>query len=401
MNKIIQINLAGQAVSIDEKAYQSLSTYLQTLENHFSNTQDGAEILADIEARIAELFFGKIKKGNAFINETDVNEAIALMGTPEDMGIEDDPSESSTKRSAHKSTDKKLYRDTDDRVLGGVCSGLAAYFNFDTSIMRIIAVLLILFTGVPLIAYFVLWAILPEATTPEDRSRMFGGNTTVNDIVNNVRKEATDVANSVKSEATQIAERLKKNETFKNGGKNVANGIEQIIRFFAKLFGAGTLVLLVIIGIAASVFMLSNATGGFNFHAGNVDLTTPTLLQTPSLNWIFSISLLSLILIPIGTLCYAIVLFIFNMDIMVNIKAVFLAWLLSLAIFIGISIYAVGDLNDKEIVKFGEQVQDGQFQIHDNWEHNDQSDDEWNAPRDSTGTSRDSISDILPDTLSL
>ncbi|MBT6236693.1 MAG: PspC domain-containing protein [Bacteroidetes bacterium] len=210
MNKIIQINLAGQAVSIDEKAYQSLSTYLQTLENHFSNTQDGAEILADIEARIAELFFGKIKKGNAFINETDVYEAIALMGTPEDMGIEDDPSESSTKRSAHKSTDKKLYRDTDDRVLGGVCSGLAAYFNFDTSIMRIIAVLLILFTGVPLIAYFVLWAILPEATTPEDRSRMFGGNTTVNDIVNNVRKEATDVANSVKSEATQIAERLKK-----------------------------------------------------------------------------------------------------------------------------------------------------------------------------------------------
>jgi len=63
MNKIIQINLAGQAVSIDEKAYQSLSYYLQTLENHFANTTDGQEILTDIEARIAELFFGKIKKG--------------------------------------------------------------------------------------------------------------------------------------------------------------------------------------------------------------------------------------------------------------------------------------------------------------------------------------------------
>ena len=209
MNKIIQINLAGQAVSIDEKAYQSLSHYLQTLENHFSTTIDGREILTDIEARIAELFFGKIRKGNAFINESDVAEAIQLMGTAEDMDIDEDPDTQHHQRAANPSS-KKLYRDTDDRVLGGVCSGLGAYFGMDTSVVRILAVLLILFTGIPLIAYFVLWAILPEATTPEDRSRMKGGNTTINDIVNSVRQEATDVARNVKNEATNVADNLKK-----------------------------------------------------------------------------------------------------------------------------------------------------------------------------------------------
>lgn len=376
MNKIIQINLAGQAVSIDELAYKSLSEYLHTLENHFSNTEDGGEILADIEARIAELFFGKIKKGNAFINATDVSEAIQLMGTPADMGIHDLGSEQSHNSSTFYSTDKKLFRDTDDRVLGGVCSGLAAYFNTDTSIVRIAVILLIVFTGIPLIAYFVFWIVLPEANTPEDRSRMYGGNTTVNDIVNNVRREASDVARSVKNEANSVAESLKKNSNLRSSGRSVVNGLEQVIRFFAKIFGAGTLILLVIIGVALSIFLLANATGGFTLNAGDVDVLTPSILKTPTLNWIFSISLLSLILIPIGTMCYAIILFIFNMDVRLNIKAVFLAWLLSLAIFIGISIYSASDVNVQRFKEFGETIRDKgvfdeDYELNYNYKHSE------------------------------
>lgn len=375
MNKIIQINLAGQAVSIDELAYKSLSEYLNTLENHFSNTEDGGEILADIEARIAELFFGKIKKGNAFINAADVKEAISLMGTPEDMGIDEDAGEHTNTSSQNYaySTDKKLFRDTDDRVLGGVCSGIAAYFDMDTSIVRIAVILLIVFTGIPLLAYFILWIVLPEATTPEDRSRMRGGNTTVNDIVNNVRREATDVARSVKNEANNVAQNLKKNSNLNSTGRSVVNGLEQVIRFFAKIFGAGTLILLVVIGVAMSIFLLSNATGGLAINAGDLSVTTPSILQTPTLNWIFSISLLSLVLIPIGTLCYAIILFIFNMDVRLNIKAVFLAWLLSLAIFIGISIYAAGDVNVDELKKFGEKMQNSELHMKDSHFYFDES----------------------------
>ena len=357
MNKIIQINLAGQAVSIDEKAYQSLSHYLQTLENHFSTTIDGREILTDIEARIAELFFGKIRKGNAFINESDVAEAIQLMGTAEDMDIDEDPDTQHHQQAANPSS-KKLYRDTDDRVLGGVCSGLGAYFGMDTSVVRILAVLLILFTGIPLIAYFVLWAILPEATTPEDRSRMKGGNTTINDIVNSVRQEATDVARNVKNEATNVADNLKKKSNFSNSAKSVTSGIQQIVTFLAKIFGAGVLIFLVTTGIAFTVFLLANATGGFHFNPGNGDILTPSILKSPTLNWLFSLSLLSLILIPIGTICYAIILFLFNSALHINVKAVFLSWLVCLAMFIGISIYSAGNVNINSFRQFGETLKE-------------------------------------------
>ena len=357
MNKIIQINLAGQAVSIDEKAYQSLSHYLQTLENHFSTTIDGREILTDIEARIAELFFGKIRKGNAFINESDVAEAIQLMGTAEDMDIDEDPDTQHHQRAANPSN-KKLYRDTDDRVLGGVCSGLGAYFGMDTSVVRILAVLLILFTGIPLIAYFVLWAILPEATTPEDRSRMKGGNTTINDIVNSVRQEATDVARNVKNEATNVADNLKKKSNFSNSAKSVTSGIQQIVTFLAKIFGAGVLIFLVTTGIVLTVFLLANATGGFQFNPGNGDILTPSILKSPTLNWLFSLSLLSLILIPIGTICYAIILFLFNSALHINVKAVFLSWLICLAMFIGISIYSAGNVNINSFRQFVETLKE-------------------------------------------
>ena len=363
MNKIIQINLAGQAVSIDEKAYEHLTSYLRSLENHFANTESGAEILEDIESRIAELFYGKIKKGNAFINQQDVEEAIQLMGTPADMGIEDE--EQTGEPTYHEPLGKKLYRDTDDRVLGGVCSGLAAYFGMDVSVVRILVVVIIIFTGIPLLAYFIMWIVLPEAKTPEQRSRMTGGNTTVNDIVQNVRKEATDVARSVKREANEVADSLKKNSKISNTASSVVTGLEQVVRFFAKIFGAFTLTGLVIIGISLSVFLLANATGGFRFSASDAEMITPSILKSPTLNWIFSISLLSLVLIPIGAVCYAIILFIFNSAARINIKAVFLSWLLSLAIFIGISIYSAGDVNVDSFRQFGEKMRDKHVHIGD------------------------------------
>lgn len=357
MNKIIQINLAGQAVSIDEKAYKSLSYYLQTLENHFANTIDGQEILTDIEARIAELFFGKIRKGNTFINEKDVAEATKLMGSAADMDI-DNETDTKQSQSTNSNNNKKLYRDTDDRVLGGVCSGISAYFGMDTSVVRIIAVLLIIFTGIPLIAYFVFWAILPEASTPEDRSRMKGGNTTINDIVNNVRQEATDVARNVKNEASNVADRIKKNSNFSKSTKSITSGIQQIIKFFAKFFGAGVLICLVTSGIALTVFLLANATGGFQVNAGDSDTLIPSILKSPTLNWIFSLSLLSLILIPIGTICYAIILFILDSTVRVNVKSVFLSWLICLAMFIGISIYSAGNVNIERFKIFGETMKE-------------------------------------------
>jgi phage shock protein PspC (stress-responsive transcriptional regulator) len=365
MNKIIQINLAGQAVSIDEHAYDILSSYLGTLERHFKNTESGNEILTDIEARIAELFFSKLKNGSAFINDADVDEAIGLMGTAEDMGI-DDETESNNSQTSSSSRTKKLFRNPEDRVISGTCSGLAAYFGVDASVVRISFLLLVLLAGVPILPYLILWIAIPEAKTPHDRYRMQGDANTVSDIANKVRTEAQTVSENLRDGANKFSDDLKKNSNFSSTAKGVATGIERVIRFFAKIFGAGTLAVLVAIGIAIAAVLLSNATGGVNIYSNGNHFNTPTLFISPTLNWIFSISLLCLILIPIGTVCYAILQFIFNMTSQINFKGVFIAWLLCLAVFIGTTIYSSGNINTFEIQEFGEKIQNGEY----NWNQN-------------------------------
>ena len=393
MNKIIQINLAGQAVSIDELAFASLSKYLRTLEDHFANTESGQEILSDIESRIAELFYNKTKGGSSFITEAHVAEAIALMGTPEDMDPADDEEYTQYTERTHTtytSKSKKLFRDPEDRVLGGVCSGLAAYLHLDASILRIITILLVFAAGVPVILYIILWIAIPAAKTPQDRYRMHGDANTVSDIANNIRNEAQSVANSVRDGANKMSDDLKKNGNLSQAASGVASGIDRIFKFLAKIFGAGVLSVLVILGIALSVVLLSNATGGIELNYNGNAVHTPPLLKSPSFNWIFSISLLSLVLIPIGTICYAILQYIFNVSSGLNLKGVFIAWLLSLAIFIGISIYSSGNVNVDQFKDFEEQMRNMSShhieQVHENIERIDSSispsDEEFEYPDD-------------------
>ena len=386
MNKIIQINLAGQAISIDEVAYATLSRYLLSLEKHFNNTESGNEILSDIESRIAELFYTKTKNDNSFITRAHVDEAIELMGSPEEMTEDEEPVEKATYRQerTYSAKSKKLLRDPEDRGLGGVCSGVGAYLGLDASIIRIITVLLVFAAGVPLLLYIILWIAMPMAKTPQDRYRMYGDANTVSDIANNIRNEAQTVANSVKDEATKFSKGLKKNSKLNSATSSLASGIDRIFKFCAKLFGAGILSVLVIVGITLSVALLSNATGGLEFHHNGNPFNTPPLLKSPTFNWIFSISMLSLLLIPIGTACYGILQYIFGYQSYINAKGIFLAWLISLALFIGISIYASGNVNVDSFREFGEQFENrGMFGKNYDLEYN------YNQPEAQLDSDRD------------
>ena len=204
MNKIIQINLAGQAISIDEVAYDKLKAYLDSIEDQFSGSPGGTEIQEDIEARIAEMYLQKFKTGKSFINMQDVEETIEIMGNPKEMGqaeeeSEEEPSfEQEYTGKQHSKSGKKLFRDPEERILGGVCSGLAAYFDLDVSLVRLIFIASSVFFGVGILPYVLLWFILPEAETAQDRARMRGSVPDINEIVNNIRKEAENVADNFK-----------------------------------------------------------------------------------------------------------------------------------------------------------------------------------------------------------
>ena len=185
MNKTININLGGLIFHIDQDAFEILNRYLNTLKNHFKNEEGGDEILKDIEGRIAELFTKKLEK-KEIISITDVNEVIRTMGNPSDYD-EDFNNEEKTdyNKDLLKNKRRRFFRDEDERMIGGVCSGLAQSFEQNIFIIRMIflGLLFIIGPGAPFL-YIMFWIALPSAKTTSEKLEMKGEKVTVKNIKN-------------------------------------------------------------------------------------------------------------------------------------------------------------------------------------------------------------------------
>jgi phage shock protein PspC (stress-responsive transcriptional regulator) len=175
MKKIININLSGRVVPIEDSAYEKLQEYIESLRRYFAKEEGRDEIINDIESRIAELMSEKVRKGADSITDADVNEIANSMGRPEDFEGEEikeqsyassastpSSSQQSTQSQAPPKTKRGLYRDTSDKFIGGVCSGIAAYLNVDPAIVRILfAIITFGGFGLGFMAYIILWIVLP------------------------------------------------------------------------------------------------------------------------------------------------------------------------------------------------------------------------------------------------
>ncbi len=171
MKKIIQINLSGRAISIDESAYEHLQQYMQQLRQYFASEESREEILNDIEGRISELLHEKLQRTTDHIAESDLEEVIASIGRPADFAdaMETNPTALTPGVPPQQ---KRLYRDTDDRVLGGVCSGIATYLGIDPTIVRLLfAIITLGGFGTGFLIYIVLWIVLPQKSLRGDSAR--------------------------------------------------------------------------------------------------------------------------------------------------------------------------------------------------------------------------------------
>jgi len=178
MTTTITVNISGNAYTIEEEAFQKLENYLKSIRSRISNSLEADEVIADIEARIAELFRASCPTTREVVTLQMVNEMIGIMGQPGDFGDDEAEAESRDDKSQSTvneplSTPKKLYRDPSNQMIGGVCSGLAAYFNTDTSVMRLIFIVLLI-AGISPFIYIVLWIAMPPALTMAQRSQMYG-----------------------------------------------------------------------------------------------------------------------------------------------------------------------------------------------------------------------------------
>ena len=206
MKKTYNINLGGIVFHIDEDAYDLLDKYLSNLRIHFSKEEGAEEIVHDMELRISELFSERLNEKKQVITLTDVEEIIAQMGKPEEFS--EDTTQDTNEYIKEEKTPKRLFRDPDNKVIGGVCSGIAAYLGWDVTAVRIIFIALalpfilngsLILNGV-VIAYIIAWIIIPEANTAAEKLSMKGMQVNVENIGKTVTDGFEKVNNFVKSE---------------------------------------------------------------------------------------------------------------------------------------------------------------------------------------------------------
>lgn len=313
MKKTLTVNLGGTVFHIDEDAYQLLDKYLSNLRIHFSKEEGSDEIMSDFELRISEILNERVRLGNEVITIEHVETVIKRMGKIEEIFEGETSSETSSEEQAHTTSQttyikekvpKRLFRNPDDRILGGVCGGLAAYFGWDPTPVRILLFLLMFFYGITIPIYLILWLIVPMARTATEKLQMRGESVTVE----NIGKTVTDGFEKVSNHVNDYASSEKP--------RNLADGFVNFLGVVLKVFGVllgiilfpPLLIVLFVLIIVIIALVGSAFGGGFGllYHL------------MPSANWsmissypewmliLASISTILLIGIPILSIIYAI-----------------------------------------------------------------------------------------------
>ncbi len=198
MKKAIRIHISGYIFNIDEDAYLELKKWLDRIAQQYINEKDGKEIVDDIEMRVAELFMNKVGNEGA-INISEVKSIIETMGQPEDF--EDDLNTSATsenkkipqnnfsKENKKRTKNKRLFRDEENKVIAGVCSGLGHYFGIDPVLIRLAFVLTVFMGGFGVITYIVLIIVSPKAISTSQKLEMMGEPVNISNIEKAIKEE--------------------------------------------------------------------------------------------------------------------------------------------------------------------------------------------------------------------
>jgi phage shock protein PspC (stress-responsive transcriptional regulator) len=299
MNKTISINLGGFFFHIDEDAYQKLSRYFDAVKR--SLAPDGREeIMKDIESRIAELFQERIKNDKQVIGLVEIDAIIGIMGQPEDYKIDDE--KSTYQSSSSSSTNfyyptKKLYRDKDNSLLGGVAAGFGHYLNIDPLWVRILFIITTFISfGTAIIIYIILWILIPKAITTTQKLEMKGEPINISNIEKKVKEGINEIADKIGNiDHQKIADNAKYGAA--KVGSTISDIFNTIFKIFGKIIGAfivliSSILLLGFIVFGIVMLFSSNMPDNFVFN----HIRTPIGLETPL--WIQGILLILVFGIP-------------------------------------------------------------------------------------------------------
>jgi phage shock protein PspC (stress-responsive transcriptional regulator) len=283
MNKTITINLSGVVFHIDEQAYDKLKTYLNTIRSYFKNTEGGDDIVADIESRVAELFQERIGATKQALLDNDVDAVIQIMGTPESFVDEEtiNASKANNRENNNEQTfayprgKRRVFRNPDDKVLGGVCSGIANYFDVDPLWIRLALAITFFGFGSGLLIYILLWIIIPEAKTTAEKLEMRGEPVNISNIERSVKEEMDDIKTRMNNFKNDVNQGKYKNsfQAFLGefGGfiSSIFRGIMKfIIGFIGIIFTFAGIIILIVLGA-----MFFGSDGIININSGSFGIS--------------------------------------------------------------------------------------------------------------------------------
>ncbi len=278
MNKTLTINIGGIVFNIEVDAFEKLDNYLKEIKFHFTESQGKDEIMTDIENRIAEMFQEKVGTTKSVLIMEDVDRVIKIMGNPEDFS--DSNAEENTRKSSLENSNqnyqnyrRRVYRDGDDRIIGGVCSGIANYFDIDPLWIRLGLAASFFLAGSGFLLYLILWIAIPEAKTTAEKLAMKGEPINVDNISKTIKDEferVNDSARKFDTDAKSSGGRF--GNRARGMGNILADFLTSIAYNFIKVAGKFFAISFIIFGVILLSIILGSVFGDFSLiHINNND----------------------------------------------------------------------------------------------------------------------------------
>lgn len=318
MKKTLTVNLGGAVFHIDEDAYQLLDKYLSNLRIHFRKEEGSEEIMNDFEMRISELLSERVRLGYEVITIENVEEIIKRMGKPEEIFESNDNEEKQEEPKSRMFQEneapggkKRLMRDPDSRILGGVAGGIAAYMGWDVTAVRLAMILLLFIPYAPvIIVYIILWLVMPLARTAADKLIMRGKSVTLE----NIGKTVTDNFEKVSSNVNDYISSDRPRSFLQKLADLFVGVIGFILKFLAILVGIIVLPVLLLIVFVLIVIIFALIVGGtgalYHLSPFGMDLYSGAPIPLAIMGCIAFILLIG---IPVFALVYAICGQLFNL----------------------------------------------------------------------------------------
>lgn len=333
MKKTYTISLGGRIFPLEEDAGNKLQAYIQTLENYYFKEEGGQEIMNDIEGRIAELLNEYMQApAKEVITLADIERIISIMGNPDDI-INEDHQEDYTKKQ-----DRKLYRDNENKMIGGVAAGIATYLNVSVVLIRILFAILAIFYGITILVYIILWIAVPVAFTAKQKLEMKGEPINISNIEKNIRNNIDEIKNG------KLQDFLQKITGIISA---IAQGLGKVIlktgEILLKIVSGIILVVTVIILLSFVFSFFSICGTPWNLHAFGL-----SVFMTGASAILVKISIFLIVLCPLFLLTWLTSRFLFNFKNRYTIIpfTLLVLWITGIAIAIYIGLSQMGNFSE-------------------------------------------------------